>query len=171
MDGFKKCTLKVWNNSIKIKCVSKTLKVSKLTPSLSDIPGHTRSNLVTILFRSVFGLKAKRSFSFVGWTRTLELLERINTQYVMLNMINFTMVGERVFLFSFLSISSEYFPALRNTNTASGVLPILSAIQSTIPMTFFWFLRVLKLSNPTTTTEQEMGSVNVQNDLKFLLIY
>ena len=84
----------------------------------------------------------------------------------MLNMINFTMVGEIVFLFSFLSISTEYSSALRNTNTASGVLPILSAIQSTIPMTFSWFLEDLKLSNPTTTTEQEIGSVNVQNDLK-----
>ena len=42
----------------------------RLTPSLSDVPGHTISNFVTILFRSVFWLKAKRSFSFVGWTRT-----------------------------------------------------------------------------------------------------
>ena len=151
-----------------------------LTPFLSEVPGHTMSNLVTILFRSLFGLKAKRNFSFVGWTRTLELLESISNQCLMCDVIedrtNFTIVGESVllYLFSSLRLAVGYFSPVRNTNTASGILPILHAIQSTICSGVAGYglpdlLRsseFLKSSNPITATKQKMGSVCVQNALK-----
>ena len=84
---------------------------------------------------------------------------------------NFTIVGERVSLFSFLRLSVGYFSPVRNTNTASGILPILFATQFTMSsgLRLPHLLRsseFLKSSNPITTTEQKMGSVCVQNALK-----
>ena len=89
---------------------------------------------------------------------------------------NFTIVGEGVllYLFSFLRLSVGYFSPERNTNTASGILPILHAIQSTIHSGVAGYglpdlarsSEFLKSSNPITTTEQKMGSVCVQNALK-----